>query len=98
MSKFFHSRSAYKIEVTNVETGEKTTYHGMMKEHSIDMHREREVHFPPGGGSVTDHSGPNTAREITLKFVDYGIKAAQPKFKGMDAKIKEIMEKEEEML
>lgn len=67
MSSLFQAtRGRAKLEITNLETGEKFTYIGLITEHQIQLDN-RPTYQMANGGSIVDYSSLRS-KEITIKF------------------------------
>ena len=79
-----------KIEITNLSTGEKTSYDAIITEHRVDVQREPSYFY--NGHALEDHVR-HDSREITLTF-----REVRPVHKSADAKLQEVLNSDEEML
>lgn len=93
---FESTRGPTKIEITNMETGEKFSYDAIILQHEVQLSPQSQQIHMFGKGIVEECIGSRN-KEVTLKFIEL-TKKPEPKFKGLDAQLREFMEKEEEML
>jgi hypothetical protein len=68
MTQMLPSIGHSRIEITNIDTGEKVAYDAILTEHRVDMNGNRPS-FIGHYSTVTDYSARRN-KEITLKFVE----------------------------